>query len=59
MEGAVFTPTAALLDRDRIAISLDTKVYFTEQLFGYVRYDTRRGENLIENEGWAGVTFKF
>jgi hypothetical protein len=59
VEGAVFTPTAALLDRDRIAISLDTKVYFTEQLFGYVRYDTRRGENLIENEGWAGVTFKF
>ncbi|MEE2929205.1 MAG: hypothetical protein VX599_00670 [Pseudomonadota bacterium] len=55
----MFTPTAALLDRDRIAISLDTKVYFTEQLFGYVRYDTRRGENLIENEGWAGVTFKF
>jgi uncharacterized protein with beta-barrel porin domain len=59
VEGAVFTPTAALLDRDRVAISLDTKVYFTEQLFGYVRYDTRRGENLIENEGWAGVTFKF
>ena len=55
----MFTPTAALLDRDRIAISLDTKVYFTEQLFGYVRYVTRRGENLIENEGWAGVTFKF
>lgn len=57
--GAVFNPTAATLDAERIAIGTDTKIYFTDRLFGQIRYDTRRGENLIEHEGWAGLTLKF
>lgn len=57
--GAVFNPTAATLDAERIAIGTDTKIYFTDRVFGQIRYDTRRGENLIEHEGWAGLTLKF
>ncbi|MEP1142807.1 MAG: hypothetical protein ABJH52_03745 [Henriciella sp.] len=55
----MFNPTAATLDAERIAIGTDTKIYFTDRLFGQIRYDTRRGENLIEHEGWAGLTLKF
>ena len=57
--GAVFTPTAAALDAERVNIGADAKVHFTDNLFGYVRYDTTRGENLIDHEGWAGLTLKF
>jgi len=59
VEGATFNPSAAALDAERIAIGTDTKIYFTDRLFGQVRYDTRRGDNLIEHEGWAGLTLKF
>ena len=57
--GAAFTPSSAALDAERVSIGADAKVHFTDRVFGYIRYDTVRGENLIDHEGWAGLTLKF
>ena len=59
VDGAVFSPRSAKLDAQRLSLGLHTKVQISDQVFGYVRYDTKRGKNLIENEGWAGITLTF
>ncbi len=59
VDGAVFSPSSAKLDAQRLSLGLHTKVQISDQVFGYVRYDTKRGKNLIENEGWAGITLTF
>jgi len=59
VEGAIFTPRSAKLDAQRLSLGLHTKVQITDQVFGYVRYDTKRGKNLTENEGWAGISLTF
>jgi hypothetical protein len=59
VEGADFTPSSAKLDAQRLSLGLHTKVQITDQVFGYVRYDTKRAKNLTENEGWVGITLTF
>ncbi|MCR9269734.1 MAG: hypothetical protein NXH72_07090 [Hyphomonadaceae bacterium] len=56
---AHFTPQSAALDQARLALGADLHIQFNESVFGYIRYDTRRGENLIEDEGWIGVSARF
>ena len=57
--GADFTPSSSRLDNTRAALGADAKIYFSDKIYGHIRYDTTRSENFTDHEGWAGITFRF
>ena len=57
--GASFRPSAAALDAHRIAAGADVRIHLSDRISAHVRYDTIRGENLIEQAGWAGLSVRF
>ena len=57
--GADFTPSSAKLDNTRAALGADAKFYFSDKIYGHIRYDTTRSDSFTDHEGWAGVTFRF
>ncbi|MEO1661906.1 MAG: autotransporter outer membrane beta-barrel domain-containing protein, partial [Pseudomonadota bacterium] len=56
---AVFKPTSAAIDANRLAVGTDVKFHLGEDVYAQIRYDTTHSENLIEHEGWAGITIRF
>ncbi|GAB5455096.1 MAG: hypothetical protein Hens2KO_13250 [Henriciella sp.] len=59
LPGAAFTPRSAKLDNQRLAFGADAKVYFSDKVYGHIRYDTTQSDQFSEHKGWAGITFKF
>lgn len=59
LPGAAFTPRSAKLDNQRVAFGADAKVYFSDKVYGHIRYDTTQSDQFSEHKGWAGITFKF
>ena len=57
--GAAFQPASASLDANFVTIGADARVHLTDRIDAYVRYDTARGQNLIDHAGWAGLTVRF
>ena len=57
--GADFTPSSARLDNTRAALGADAKFYFSEKIYGHIRYDTTRSDSFTDHEGRAGITFRF
>ena len=57
--GAVFSPNSAKLDNQRVSFGADAKVYFSDKVYGHIRYDTTQSDQFSEHKGWAGVTFRF
>ena len=56
---ADFTPNSAKLDNQRVSFGADAKVYFSDKVYGHIRYDTTQSDQFSEHKGWAGVTFRF
>ena len=55
----MFEPNSAKLDNQRIKFGADAKVYFSDKVYGHIRYDTTQSDQFSEHKGWAGVTFRF
>lgn len=57
--GAAFQPASAALDANFVSIGADARIHLTDRIAAYIRYDTARGQNLIDQAGWAGLTVRF
>ena len=56
---AFFQPSSAAIDANRLAIGTDIKFHLSDDIYAHLRYDTAHSQNLIEHEGWAGLTIRF
>ena len=56
---AFFQPSSAPIDASRLAIGTDIKFHLSDDIYAHLRYDTAHSQNLIEHEGWAGLTIRF
>ena len=59
LPGAAFQPASAALDANFVTLGADARVHLSDRIAAYIRYDTARGQNLIDHAGWAGLTIRF
>lgn len=59
LPGAAFQPASAALDANFVTLGTDARVHLSDRIAAYIRYDTARGQNLIDHAGWAGLTIRF